>query len=69
MKLAISTIRFDAVFGVIGIQYICHFTSSDMGYYQFYSHGYSIQLNLIYSDIISDIEYQIVHIIHTDLIT
>ena len=32
----------EACIGVIGIQDICHFTSSDIGYYPFYLQGYRI---------------------------
>ena len=32
----------EACIGVLGIQDICHFTSRDIGYYQFYFQGYGI---------------------------
>ena len=32
----------EACIGVLGIQDICHFTSRDIGYYQFYFQGYWI---------------------------
>ena len=32
----------EACIGVLGIQDICHFTSSDIGYYLFFFQGYGI---------------------------
>ena len=36
----------EACIGVLGIQDICHFTSSDIGYFPFYFQGYGILYSL-----------------------
>ena len=44
---------FKACIGVLGIQGICHFTSRNIGYYQFYFQGYQILCSIFW--LLSDI--------------
>ena len=41
-KLDEILVIIEACIGVLGIQDICHFTSRDIGYFQFYFQGYGI---------------------------
>ena len=40
--LSTHNICFEASIGVLGIQNMCHFTSSNIGYFPFYFQGYGI---------------------------